>query len=178
MLRSSERGALLFSMIILLQIMMIISMILITEHATLLKQSSQFYQNQWVYFSARQFLSSIANELKLNHLLCNAKLPLSQSLQFHSKEWWQDHACYKQKGHQSYYYVISALGQDACAIVDQAQSEFVAEYYRLIVYTFDDSNDHSSLLLEQVYAVAASRTESCHSQTHAMKLGLQSEQLL
>jgi hypothetical protein len=156
----------------------IFSMILMTEYATLLKQSSQFYQNQWIYFSTRRFLADTAKELKLNRPFCNVSLPPSQSSQFHSKKWWQNHACYQQTGHLSYYYVITALGQDTCAVVDKRNLEFVADYYRLTVYAFDDLNEYAGLLLEQVYAIAIPRIHDCHSEAHAVHIGLQSERLL
>lgn len=174
---SSKKGFVIFSILILIQMVMMISTLFIFEYASLMKQATQFYQNEWEYVIARKYLLNIAADLseQLNH--CLIKLPAQQSLQDLPKQWWRDHGCSYWDHDQEYRYVIEYLGQDACGFIG-AQDDRVADYYRITLNVMNPVYERSSLLLQQVYTIAIPKMLECQSKKHLVELGLQSEQIL
>lgn len=95
--------------------------------------------------------------------------PLSVTfLASQSVKWWQAHACHKNVGKQTFYYLWEKLGREQCGMFNQKLR--VVEFYRLSVFA---SELNTAILLQSVIAKSTNQQPRCKTKPSIISSGRQ-----
>jgi len=116
----------------------------------------------------RQLTLSL-NEVKERCLI--PVLPVHQ-LRSYPLKWWYSHACTRKGTVFRSYYIVEALGQDACAQLRE-EKPAQAAYYRLTVLLIKEHDETTKVMLQRTLVMSSHDVEPCEGKPHFVDWGPQ-----
>ncbi len=153
-----SKGFSLLVVLIFLQIFAIMSLYGLTTVGIIIKMNQDNWQRDITISQARNILFSLTAVDDLN---CTIPITSPSILSKQPLSWWQQTACGGNSAGNQYYYVVEALGRNACSAVNDDEHLYLADYYRVTVL-------FSSIRLQGTYVKASNEIPSCHTLHYAI----------
>lgn len=161
-----QKGYVLLAILVFMQIYALLGLYGLESTMTTLKMNSRLLQRKQDAQLAKLALNDIANKNFNDKCFISA----GNIMQKKSLEWWQQWGCNGNLAGFEYYYVIEALGNDPCALIDQNQL-ISADYYRITLVSF--SKNYSKLILQSIEVKPSNTQNLCMGEMHMVIEGRQ-----
>ncbi len=155
--------------LVLLQIISMTWLLAMLEVTLSLKQVTNFWFSREAVQAADVLLQAVEAKSILKLPVCMVNTMPVAAISAKPDSWWRENACMSTSDYAEYYYVIEALGVDACAVLNGS----TAEYYRMTLLSIPKGLKGIKILLQSTLAKPAPETVICNDNPHYVKLGRQ-----
>jgi hypothetical protein len=175
MFLNKDRGYMLLTVIIFLQILACLGVYGLLSVSTSLRSSEHRMMRETNFLAAKQALREVERAVMVEGVTCLIPVTLSSDLANKPLDWWQQKACYMYQPNYSYYYVIEWLQDDECGLIGKYNENHIltAKYYRITLFTVFADMKAAKLILQSTLAKASINPLSCFNKTHLVISGMQ-----
>lgn len=168
---NNKSGFVLFIVLIFLQIFSLISLYSLTMIESTMKSGNHLWQGYIFRQKSESFLHKLENSV-LQNKKCIIPVTAAIVLKNKTMQWWQLNTCHDNVNEIQYYFVVEALGEDDCSIMDLQKT--TAQYYRITLSAKSRQFDGSRYILQSTIAEPSSNIANCDIKPHLVKQGRQS----